>query len=382
MFHININLSKVLLFLFFVVVFLLTRQIPFSNLSILSNVSLLFMMFYMRNLRKDSLYFIYGILLLIAYSLIMENNVSNVIRFAVILFFVQAAYYIRIPEKCLKILVYTALIQCVLILLFEFYLMFFANFTQARAIRLFFLSKEWGDVYSFNRFFYKIQLKGNAILPYVYMLLYSTKEIFDRKTKYLKILFFLAIICTGQFAFYLSLFLFHILKYIIFSRDILSRIKRLYLLAFVGFLSSGALLSYIHNVIEMKADMSNATRIDQIQVLMQDMCLTPLHFLFGTGLGHTLSIKTSLRDYTDLLYYELQSVYFLNQLGFLFFFIWIFYILYLTCKRILYKDLLLIYALYILYAITNPYIFDTNHVVVILTLCSLSDYRRKNYLKR
>ena len=88
-------------------------------------------------------------------------------------------------------------------------------------------------------------------------------------------------------------------------------------------------------------------------------------------------IKTSFRDYTDNLYFEIQAMYFFNQLGLINSLIFISFLLFLAIKKIFYKDLLFMYLCYIVYATTNPYILDTTQIVVILILISISNERKQ-----
>ena len=124
----------------------------------------------------------------------------------------------------------------------------------------------------------------------------------------------------------------------------------------------------------MKSDESSAIRIEQATLLLKDLGESPITLIMGKGMGNTLSVQTSFRDYTDNIYFELQILYILNQLGIIAFIIFSLYNIYLTITKIKYKELIFVYLFYIMYAITNPYIFDTNHIIVILTLCSISNY--------
>ena len=88
----------------------------------------------------------------------------------------------------------------------------------------------------------------------------------------------------------------------------------------------------------------------------------------GKGLGNTVSEKTNYRDYTGNIYFELQTFYFFNQLGIINFISFILLNLFFAYTKIRDPRLLFVYLCYILYAFTNPYILDSNQVIVILTL--------------
>jgi Kef-type K+ transport system membrane component KefB len=112
-------------------------------------------------------------------------------------------------------------------------------------------------------------------------------------------------------------------------------------------------------------------RYDQFDVLVNDFTKLNSDILFGTGLGHTLSVDSPVRDYTGNIYFEMQPIYVLNQLGFVVFSLYIFIHVILAKVFIREKELLLLYCCYVLYASSNPYIFDTSHFVVIVVLVSL-----------
>ena len=103
-------------------------------------------------------------------------------------------------------------------------------------------------------------------------------------------------------------------------------------------------------------------------VLFDDVARKPVTLFWGSGLGHTLEVKTPWRDYRGATYFELQTLYVFNQLGLINFMILVLANLFLAIKYIRKKELIMVYGVYVAYASTNPYIWDTNHVVVITAL--------------
>ena len=131
----------------------------------------------------------------------------------------------------------------------------------------------------------------------------------------------------------------------------------------------------------------NTTRQDQLEVLMNDMSQSGISMLLGTGLGHTVEVKSKQRDYSGNTYYEIQSAYVLNQLGLVNFTILILMNIFLAFRYIKLKKLLIVYFVYVIYASTNPYMWDTTHIVVIVSLiccksfiASYGKFREKCYL--
>ena len=373
-FKISFSLQKISIFCFFIICLILTRQVPFSFLSPLSNVAL--MVLFLIHLPKDKYYIFFSLILLGlgGYSIIAENNIPTIIRFIIVLWSIGTAYYIRLPIQILKIIVYLSLIQCFVIIGFEFFMVFLKNEKLCTLIRNYVLLIGWGDIYTLNGIYYKIQIKGNAILPFIYMLSYSYRIFPQRYDILFKLIFFISIIFSGQFAFLIAIVAFHV--YFLFRR--INNNKRLLYISysFLLFLSITfvPIYNYIKQTLEMKSDESSAIRIEQATLLLKDLGESPITLIMGKGMGNTLSVQTSFRDYTDNIYFELQILYILNQLGIIAFIIFSLYNIYLTITKIKYKELIFVYLFYIMYAITNPYIFDTNHIIVILTLCSISNY--------
>jgi hypothetical protein len=211
---------------------------------------------------------------------------------------------------------------------------------------------------------------GNALLPFAFFVSFIY---YQKKLRILMLfIFILAILCAGNFAFLLAILLFSGLYYIYIKRWTL---KKIVINGFLGIilLSVIAVPSYTYfaKIIEKKAISSNPTRIDQGNVLINNMAEGLSTILFGQGLGNKINVKTQWRDYSHSIYYELQALYIMNQVGIIFFSFFILLNLLLSIFFIKYKVLLIAYASYIFYALFNPYFFDTNHIVVIIVLLSL-----------
>lgn len=373
----KIKYSHISLVCFFVIVFILTRQVPFKNLSILSNLSLLILL--IANFPKEKTFIIFSfiILCLTGYSIINENVYGFIFRFLIILWSICACYYIKLNEKAIKILFIFTFLQCFVIIGFEIFILFFSNDTLNSGIRTFFLNKGWGDIYTLNGVYYKIQILGNAILPFVYMLSFVYPIFPSKYTLIYRIIFFVSILLSGQFAFLIAIVSFHIYNFYRTVHNNKQLIYSTYLFIVIILSSSIPAYKYVKDTLEMKKDESTAIRIEQTNLLINDLNSNFGTILFGKGIGNTLKKQTHFRDYTDNVYFELQTIYILNQLGIIFFTLFILYNIHLAFKHIKYKELLFIYLFYICYAITNPYIFDTNHIVVILTLSTICNIKNK-----
>ncbi len=373
--------NNLLLLLFILIVLFLTRQVPFNSYSFIMNISLiLFFIFNYRyiliNINKDKilkqLFFLtIGIsLLMIFYSLYLENEPSLIIRFYLIIVLIFLAYFVKPDKKYINIFIFFIGIQALFLICFEIYLM--ANFSIETyyPIRHFFLNNNWGDVYTYNGIIWKIQLKGNALLPFAFFISMVYYKGFKRSL--IAGLFFVATLLAGNFAYILGIILFLGLYYIYSKRW---TIQKIVLNGFIGIILTIVLFNstynYFSNVVEQKSVSSNSIRIDQTNVLVENMNKNLVTILFGQGLGNTVDVKTEWRDYSGAIYYELQAFYIMNQLGILFFTFFILINILLAYYMFKYKLLFIVYASYIFYALFNPYFLDTSHIVAIIILLSL-----------
>lgn len=373
--------NNLLLLLFILIVLFLTRQVPFNSYSFIMNISLiLFFIFNYRyiliNINKDKilkqLFFLtIGIsLLMIFYSLYLENEPSLIIRFYLIIVLIFLAYFVKPDKKYINIFIFFIGIQALFLICFEIYLM--ANFSidTYYPIRHFFLNNNWGDVYTYNGIIWKIQLKGNALLPFAFFISMVYYKGFKRSL--IAGLFFVATLIAGNFAYILGIILFLGLYYIYSKRW---TIQKIVLNGFIGIILTIVLFNstynYFSNVVEQKSVSSNSIRIDQTNVLVENMNKNLVTILFGQGLGNTVDVKTEWRDYSGAIYYELQAFYIMNQSGILFFTFFILINILLAYYMFKYKLLFIVYASYIFYALFNPYFLDTSHIVAIIILLSL-----------
>lgn len=285
----------------------------------------------------------------------------------------------------IKVFFVVFLIQALVVITLEFYMYYQFGTGDYLDFRFYFLDNDYGDIYTYGSGFYNVQLKGNALLPFAFMIsmyFYNYKK----NTGYLVLafIFLISVVCAGNLAFYISIFLF-VLYYNVFclrtNKNSILNFSVLSLL--IGMTVVYGINEFIR-ILSSKASDGDAssigTRFDQFSVLITDLSSTVYSLILGNGFGNLIKIVTSARDYSEYIYYELQTVYFLNQMGVILFILFFSINLVLTFNYITNGMLRCIYVLYILYASTNPYILDTNHMVVIITLVSLSSLKEKGYI--
>ncbi|TVT77241.1 hypothetical protein [Acinetobacter colistiniresistens] len=368
--------------LFFIVFFIVTRQVPFSDYSLIANIAVLLLVFGMvaynrLNIVNISLVSLW-LCVLVQYSLFMGNEFSLILHFMLaILLLITSNFVENVPKKILKIFFILITIQSIFLIIMEVVLNIYYTQASYLLLREYFSDRGWGDLYTYNGYFYRVQVKGNALIPIAFCLTFI-KEV-QEYIKYIKvyrILAFIGICIAGNFAFWISIALF-IFGYSLFFGK--SKILKSVIIVSAVILMSGFLLDYVSEVLSRKGD-SLGTRGDQYNVLISGLTNNVSNFIFGNGLGSTLSVRTSFRDYTGDIYFELQGVYYIFQLGILNSIVFFGLMFYFALKRIYYKDLLFIYAVYVSYAVSNPYFLDTNHIVLIVVLRLIYEYRKENRL--
>lgn len=373
----NIIINNLLYFLSFLLFFILSRQVPFDSLSFLMNFALfaivllrLNKVIYSMNKNRDLLVlFIVTVAYLVFnffYSLLLGNDVSNILRFFLIILFLLISYFIVLPVKIIKIFIYLYSIHALLIIVFSLLLSLYFSNSDYLPIRAFIREKEWGDIFTYNGWFYRVQIKGNALLPVAFFTTFFYN--FNYK-KTIRLILLIGCVIAGNFAFLIAIFLFFLFFYLK-KNNLKKNLKRVSLiLLFSGIFSLPFYNYFIKDTIELKSEGSLPLRNEQLNLLINDMSES-YYYIFGKGLGNTINKSTPYRDYRDDIYFELQSVYFLNQIGLIGMLLFVIYNCYLTI-RLFNRGLILLYFCFLFYALTNPYIFDTNHFAVILIINSL-----------
>lgn len=319
------------------------------------------------------------------YSLYSGNDPVLISRFYIILVLIIVSYYAAIKSiSYINIFIFLAVTQAFVIIGLEAFMFLNFRFSDYSAIRNYFIDNQFGDIYTYNGFFYHIQIKGNALLLFSYMISFYLYNKTNNKLYLLSSMFLaLAVLFCGNLAFYIT-FLIHAFIFLFLRKA--RTYNQLLLKVFIFLITFGVFISYsgmeyLVKAYELKFQGANfssmGTRFDQFNVLIDDLFENVLTALVGQGLGNIINVQTAVRNYSDYIYYELQAVYFLNQLGVLLFLLFVIINVILTLKFIKPIELRIVYMLYILYALVNPYMLDTNHVVVVFILVSLSSIYSK-----
>jgi hypothetical protein len=375
-FRTNFSPNAVRHFLFFIVVFLLTRQIPFLEYSSIMNIATLGFAIYplvelVKSILKRKEQFSVLIvtclilfLILSIYSIAHGNEPLNILKWLIIFSVLLIAYKVSPREYFVITFICLIIIQAIFI--DAILLLMTTSFTldNYSVIRQYVGLNDWGDVYTFDGIFWFVKLRGSGLLP---VGLFVSYLYLKGRIRIIALIILIPSIIVSNTAFvFVSLIFFTILLFIRIRWTVARVIGVLTILLLIAL----PLNSVVSKVISDK-DSSMDVRYDQFDVLVNDFTKLNSDILFGTGLGHTLSVDSPVRDYTGNIYFEMQPIYVLNQLGFVVFSLYIFIHVILAKVFIREKELLLLYCCYVLYASSNPYIFDTSHFVVIVVLVSL-----------
>jgi len=360
----NIDLLNIVkLFFWSLTVFSYFFQFPFMTMSKFIVPSLASYLFFLiaENgvaIKKDYLFLVCLFLLYISisclYSVLKLNNINIIIRFYLILSMLIIVTLINYKniDKEYNVIIFFAFIKCLVLIGIFIYLLKIGNHNVIRD----WAKKEGvGDIYLTYGMIPKVQVHGNGILVLIFISYYLRKKINP-----VSVVLFLGVIAAGNFAFLLALFLFFIY---ISARFLLSSRNKygLYFPVVIIFILIIApfLFNYLDKKIIQKQH-SNAIRVEQANVLLDT------NLILGNGLGNRITTKGFFRDYTDNIYFELQTLYILNQIGLIGLLMFYFTTLYYTFKKS--KTSGVIYLIYLVYTFWNPYCFDTTHIIALILI--------------
>lgn len=370
---------------FFTCLFCITRQFPFQNLAFLISPSLFLLftisfkdiiasMFKKANANMPMLFYlnVFMLLSMLIYATsVKQNDVFLAIRFFGIFLLVLIAYFMPPNRWYIFIFIALALIQAIVLIGIELFTIFNKDLYASGLLRSYFNNSGFGDLYTYDGKFYRVQILGNSVVPAALFVSWVYLE----KNKYKLFLIttlLAATVIAGNLAFWIATIIFivsYTSKNIMWTRGkvvvLLMSIMILFLVSFT------TVQKYVSDTLALKGEHSLATRNEQVTLLINDLTEDKRSLFLGRGLGNTISKMTETRDYTDAYNYELQAVYLLNQVGFIYAVVFIFtnfILIYFFIRR---PSLLLIYGCYVIYALTNPYMFDSVHILLILVLVSL-----------
>lgn len=317
-------------------------------------------------LKNISIIFFVGFLLMINlfFSVAQGNSSITAVRFFIALIGIAVAITVKPNKQILNLFIIACCIFSIALLVMEHY--YIVHPGQWIIDRANWALNGLGDVYTYNNWFYRIQIKGNSLLP-VALFVTMLENVRWKKLKCLILI--LGIIVAGNFMFWLSTALF-IVYYIFFYGK--SKFRKI-AVSSLTIPAMAGIVVYLKDVFSYKSQNSLPIRMEQIRFLWHDFTHSYTTVLFGNGLGHVLTNAIGeFRDYSGATYFELQTFYIIDQLGLINFSLYVGSIFFLIGNNWKSRKQICILIFYLIYAVSNPYIFDVTNIVVFLIISSLS----------
>ena len=295
-------------------------------------------------------------------ALILGTEFIRILRFGAILGLLAVCCLIHDDafEAKWKIFFHLAMAKAGVLLLIWLALLVVGDYT---AFRDWAWKNGFGDIYLLSRWNAKVQVHGNALLLVAFIVDYTRKKRFTLQNGVV----LTGILAAGNFAFILGLGAFFAWQGYAWIRK-----KKVSRRTVAAILLCGLLLGapYVASKIAQKAEVSNKTRIEQAQVLLN------ANPFIGEGLGNYIEAQTPTRDYDGDLYFELQTLYIYNQVGLLGLALsYCLTVWPLWCKG---RDRVLLCLIYLVYSFWNPYCWDMTHIITLLILMNTQDLGEKH----
>lgn len=245
---------------------------------------------------------------------------------------------------------------------------------SSTAIRSYTISQGWGDVYYFGSVFMtRVQLQGNALLVMACITAFYKKD----KLIY-RIGLLLACLIAGNKAFLIGLFLFasyFCLYWIFATKKNYNFDFKVCALILCAIVATPILIDKVNSILEEKSGYSNAVRYEQAEILLSG------NIISGNGVGNTVIGKSAHREYNGGDYFEVQTLFIINQIGIIGYFLFLILTFGLCLQTKNQVFVCFVYFTYLAYTFFNPYCFDTTHMITGFLLCSVFNSKKWRILK-
>jgi len=352
----------------------LTRQAQFPSLDIFAAplAVLIILCFCNKNsFTLDFLFFFVACSVLACVGLGKGFLSIDALRFFIILTFSLLAFRMKNLKLNWQLAMLPVALQAAFISVVAVYLGIKADYSLGQKVRAFVLERQWGDIYSFDGIYYRVQLKGNALIPGLFLM--SLFSIPTEKRISIKIYLILSsagLVAAGNLNYFIvalvavGIRIFYLLRY---------RVWACLGATYIACLSIVLFFDKLIRLISMKfeGDVSSmSVRFDQIDALLRHYYERPLSLIFGEGLGARFP-DGQIRQYSNGLYIELQTLYIFYQLGFIVFSLFVFILLRFSLHYLSDRGRVVFY-LFIACGLANPYIFDSTQILFTFILVSTS----------
>lgn len=289
-------------------------------------------------------------------SYINGSSIGSMLRFYLILLAIPLAQCVREPNFhaewiVLKIL---AVVKASTVLLTWIDVFIKQDY---QSYRMWAKSTGAGDIYILNGI-PRVQILGTSI----FVTLFICEFMKERRLTFYGALMAVTALAAGNSAYVLGIFAFVVFYYgPVLLKWIKKKHWKLIFVIPISIVMVTVFGFYSLRSMKVKAEFSNAVRVEQIQVL------TKTNPIIGSGLGHNVSGGGVWRQYDGDTYFELQTLYIYNQIGIIG--LGTFYLLtlipYARQKK---RKKLMCYITYLIYTFFNPYCFDSTHIFAVLLI--------------
>lgn len=310
-------------------------------------------------------------------SILKGVELNNIIRFFLILAIIPLTTTVQRNRFNFEfnIFIFLAVIKCFVLFCFAVNMLQTGEFVGYRQWAY---ENHFGDIYINPATHLPcVQVMGNAIIPMAAVL----NDMYSKQKPILKnVITFILILGTvtcGNSAFLICIALY--VFYRLFVQLLyfhMSVVKKLFVMILFPILLMMFIIVSI-SILEQKAGWSNAVRGAQAKLLLSG------NIVIGNGLANPIYGFAVDRTYTGIeVYFELQTLYVLNQIGIVG--IFVFYLIMYSGMRKYGKSVICFFLIYLLYTFWNPYCFDTTEMIIVIMLVNLNrsnshiDYKEEN----
>jgi hypothetical protein len=307
---------------------------------------------------------IYGLASVLA-SLSAGREAAAAFRFFTITLATLFAFHIKPRPIAVPLALLPVTVQALLITAISIGLTALQDPAVDTAVRGYAQGTNWGDIYSFDGLYYRVQVVGNALVPLLFMISIWRWHV-GVTYKGLAVVSALGLAAAGNLTYFIvavvAVMLAHGWR---LRRSAGARVGFVLTAALVAIASWGTVDDVVSNKFE-GSDSSMGVRFDQLIAAERSIRDDPGKLLFGSGLGARFP-DGQQRNYSEENYIEMQWLHLALQLGVVGSLLYG-ATLWLSVRLLLSSSGRQIFWLYMLAGCTNPYILDTNQIIATVIL--------------
>lgn len=309
--------------------------------------------------------FVFGVFLFAGSARLEEFNLIYFIRFFGVIFSLIFLIFLS-PLKIdfsSRPVIYIAVIQSVFIFSISLYLLS-SDFNTWQSIRIFVKDRGFGDIWTTDGYYYRVQLRGNPLIMVGWLSQLILIGFNNVKDKFSFAILSVGLVVAGNLTFLFAAFLAIFIYCIVYKKFFI-------LLCFCFFLVSALGLGFLDEIIFVLvrkfsgAQSSMGARFEQINVIVRAIFLEGYYFHgAGAGAPYPLGRFGDGGWRTISQYIEVQLFLYFYKFGF-FSGLLLTVCVYFSVFLFEFRVGLFIFC-YLVSSVTNPYFLDANHLLIML----------------